>query len=285
MKQELGRVLGSKYDEDGFLCVQIQPFGSKSVGWFELSSTDGTQSRPLDPDDSGACQAYYWWDGSRGYCTLANDPRTQGLLPQSQKGEKFFFGPTGAFMRFKLDGSISMFTTNDNTVNGRSVSLQVSPKGLLFSFPYGRLTFDDTGFHVEHNSGAYLDLGAIGGLPTPLDVVSSYVSLGAATFNAEAAAVCLGPGAGQAQPHAKATATLATLQSMMAATQSLTLAVEGLAAALATIGGLTTSPPAASAASTTAAALVATAQGVVAAAQTAVAAALLTIPSLSTASP
>lgn len=228
MQQQLGKVLGSSYDEDGFLGVQIQVFGSKSVGWFELSNPHGFQTRPLDPDADGtACQAYYWVDGSRGYATLANDPRTQTLLPQSQKGETFFHGPTGAFMRFKGDGSISLFTTDDNTTNGRSVALVVSPTGLVFNFPYGRLTFDSTGFHVLHNSGARIDAGAVGGLPAPLDALQSYVSMGAAMARVEGSAVSVGPRTGAAQPSAGATVTLALFN-----------ALNGVLAALATPGAI-----------------------------------------------
>lgn len=267
----LGKVLGSAYDEDGFLCVQIETFGSgkKSVGWFELSSVDGSQSRPLDPDESGHCQAYYRFDGARGYATLANDPRTQGLLPQCQKGEKFLFGPSGAFIRFKADGSISIFTTDDNTTNGRSVFLTVAPTGLLFNFPYGKLAFDSTGFHVLTNSGARLDLGAIAA-PAPLNALSSYATLSAAMVHVNGSAVSVGPAAGVSAPVARSDATLVALQ-------ALATGLEGLSAALTAIAGLTTSPGAAGAAAATAAALVVVAQA-------AITASALTIPSGSTAS-
>ena len=49
---QLGKVLGSMYDDDGFLCIQIETFGG-GAKWCELSNTDGFQSRPVDPDANG----------------------------------------------------------------------------------------------------------------------------------------------------------------------------------------------------------------------------------------
>jgi hypothetical protein len=208
----LGRVLGSSYDDDGFLGVQIEVFGSKSVGFFELSNPHGFQSRPLDPDANGACQAYYWYEGSRGYARLANDPRTQSLLPQSQKGETFLHGPTCAFIRFKLDGSISLFTTDDNTTNGRSVYLTLSPTGLEFNFPFGKLTYDANGFHAVTNSGARLDLGALTA-PAPLNIIPdmSYATLSASITHIEGSAVHVGTAdpTAPAQPVSLANSSLA----------------------------------------------------------------------------
>jgi hypothetical protein len=220
-KPLLGRVLGSKYDEDGFLCVQVEVFGTKSVGWFELSNSHGMQARPLDPDEKGACQAYYWYEGSRGYATLANDPRSQSAVPQLGKGEAFLHHPLGAgFVRMKADGAIALFTTDDGTTTGRTIFLNLSARGLDFVFPHGKLTFDDTGFHVLHSSGARIDLGSVGGLPSPLDQLSSYVHIGAAIARVEGAAVSLGARAGAAQPVALATQTalgLGAMNSVLAA--------------------------------------------------------------------
>jgi len=213
---QVGKVLGSKYDDDGFLCVQVETFGSSDItqGWFRLYNPHGFQTRPLDPDNVTACQAMYWVDGTVGYAILLNDPRQQNALLQSQKGESFFHGPGGSFIRMHADGTISLFTTDDGTTEGRGVQLQVSGKGLLFNFPYGRLTFDDTGFHVLHNSGARIDLGAIGGLPAPLSALQSYVTISAAIAKVEGAAVGMGTREGSAQPVALATAVLALCTSL-----------------------------------------------------------------------
>jgi hypothetical protein len=229
----LGKVLGSSYDADGFLGVQIEVFGKKSVGWFELSTPHGSVSRPLDPDDAGFCQAYYWYEGTRGYAQLANDTRTAANLPQIEKGETIVHHPLGTgFVRMHADGGMSLFTTHDNTPNGRSVFLTIDRTGQVFNFPYGRLTFNDTGFHLLHNSGARIDLGAVGGLPAPLsDAVKSYLILSADSVKVEGSAIKIGPRGVPSQPLALATQTLAALS-----------ALQGVITALASPGGIIAPP-------------------------------------------
>ena len=114
----------------------------------------------------------------------------------------------------RADGSIALFTTDDGKPNGRSVFHEINGKGMLFSFPYGKQTFDDKGFHLLHNSGARIDLGAIGGLPAPLSALSSYLTLGAAAVSVEASGVRLGPRASLAQPVALAPATVAAIAAL-----------------------------------------------------------------------
>lgn len=210
----IGKVLASKYDEDDFLCVQIETLsvtGNRGQ-WFFLSSPHGSVARPLDPDDKGACQAFYWYVGSVGYAMLANDTRTQSLLPAAKKGEVFFHGPTGAFIRFKADGSVSTFTTDDNTVNGRSVYQTIGPEGYEFNFPYGRFAFNDTGFHLSHASGARLDGGSLAA-PAPLNIIPnmSMATLSASIVHVEGSAVHAGTGdpTAPAQPVALANSSLA----------------------------------------------------------------------------
>jgi len=154
----------------------------------------------------------YWVDGTVGYAILLNDPRQQDALLQSQKGESFFHGPTGAFIRFKADGSICLFTTDDNTTNGRSVYLTISPTGLEFNFPFGKLTYDSNGFHCVTNSGARVDLGALTAPGLSIIPDMSYATLSASIVHVEGSAVHVGTAdvlAGPAQPVALANSVLA----------------------------------------------------------------------------
>lgn len=96
----------------------------------------------------------------------------------------------------KEDGSIVLFTTSDNTKDGLSISVVISPTKFQINAPWGRLTFDDTGFHVTHVSGAAIDMGAIGGLPAPFDVIASYIALKAAMVSTPAALVSMANPAG-----------------------------------------------------------------------------------------
>src|SRR6187431_1662531 len=197
---ELATVTWSGIDPvNGFHAVQVDVFGQKpGMDPWQLSHTYGFLSRPLDPDPSGkSCSVFYYRKGTaEGFAWLANDPRVQALLPEILPGESFQYGAKGQFIRCHPDGKISLFTTDDATPNGKSVYQQVAPTGFTRVAPWGRETFDANGLHVKHVSGARLDLGAVGGLPPPLDALNSYVTLSAQMVRIEGATVSLGPAGG-----------------------------------------------------------------------------------------
>lgn len=247
MRLEYCRVEASKHDKDQFLAIIPETFGPNStLGAIEVSHPYGFASRPVDKDDDGACGAYYGVDGAQGFAWLANDGRIQAKLPEVLPGESFQYGVTGNFVRCHKDGRISLFTTDDATVDGRTVALTVGPTGLIFNAPWGSLRFDATGFHVLHSSGARIDLGACGGLPSPLDALASYATLSAAMVHVDGSAVSLGAGSPTSEPPAKAVQATQALS-------AITTALVAVGAALATIGGITTSPAAGSGAAATAA--------------------------------
>ncbi len=260
MRLEYCRVEASKHDKDQFLAIIPETFGpSSTLGAIEVSHPYGFASRPVDKDVSGACGAYYGVDGAQGFAWLANDGRIQSKLPEVLPGESFQYGVTGNFVRCHKDGRISLFTTDDATVDGRTVALTIGPTGLVFNAPWGNLKFDATGFHVLHSSGARIDLGACGGLPAPLDSLASYATLSAALVHVEGSAVSLGASSPLSEPAAKA------LQSAQALT-AITTALIAVGAALATIGGITTSPAAGSGAASAAGAAIGIATAAVSAA-------------------
>lgn len=232
MRLEYCRVDASKFDKDSFLAVIPETFGpTKSIGSIELSHSYGFASRPVDKDASGsACGAYYAVEGSQGYMWLANDGRYQSLLPEIKQGESFQYGPTGNFVRCHADGRVSLFTTDDATVNGRTVALSIGPTGLVFNAPWGTLKFDPTGFHVLHSSGARIDLGACGGLPAPLSALASYATLSAALTHVEGSVVNVGASSPTSEPAAKALQTVLALESIQTALTT----IAGLLAAIAT---------------------------------------------------
>lgn len=268
MNIEYCRVEASKHDKDSFLAIIPETFGvNSSLGAIELSHAYGFAARPVDKDASGgACGAYYATDGAQGYSWLANDGRIQSKLPEILEGESFQYGVTGNFVRCHKDGRISLFTTDDGTTTGRTVSFTIGPTGLSFSYPYGHLNIDGTGFHYLHNSGSRIDAGSAGGMPAPLDVVSSYVSLGAAAVRIKGVAVSLGSSDGLPQPVAMATVTL-----------SLFSALESVLAALATPGAIIAASPGSPCTIGPGLAAAITSAGL------AISAASVTLPSLSTA--
>lgn len=203
---DVGISMLSIYDEDGFLGVQVDAYGEEDSGVhpYEAHSPFGLLARPLDPelDAAGqprsdrACQVLYALEGGRGHAIPLGDPRVILKLPQLEKGETLLYSAFGQFVRLDSRGAITLFTTDDGSVDGASVYFQVAPDGFRWVAPWGMLTFDATGFHVIHASGARIDLGGIYGLPAPLDQVTSYASFQAGAVSADASAVTLGPGAG-----------------------------------------------------------------------------------------
>lgn len=114
------------------------------------------------------------------------------------------------FLRVDTErGRISLFTTDDQTPNGKSIFLQVKKEGLEFVCPFGKLTFRADGVHFLHSSGARIDLGAVSGMPAPLDALGSYCNLSGATMALESAILSLGPRSAPKDPVAKTTPTLA----------------------------------------------------------------------------
>ena len=280
---ELGTVTWSGIDPvNGFHAIQIDGLGNSGVDPFELSHPYGFASRAIDPDPktNKGCSVFWYKKGSaEGFAWLANDPRIQALLPEILPGESFQYGAKGQFIRCHPDGKISIFTTDDATPNGRSVYSQVAPTGFTRVAPWGRETFDANGFHVKHVSGARIDLGAIAGLPAPLDALSSYFTVSAQMVRIEGATVSLGPAAGIAMTAAKSPIAQASDTALLTALQATLLGLEAVLTALGGVGGLTTSPSAASALVATATGVVLASQASVAAAATAIGAAVATMPS------
>lgn len=269
MKFDLYTAALSDLDGDGFVGVQLDLYGEQEAGGppAELHSPYGFLSRPLDPDtdaDGNAtlgCQALVADEGGTRHAWLGSDPRIIPILPSLKKGESLLYGPKGQFVRMHADGRVSLFTTDDGTMTGNTVAMEVRPDGFRWICPWGKITFDATGFHVLHSSGARLDLGAIGGLPAPLDSLASYATMGAAMVSVEGSVVSLGTDAGATEPAAKAQTVLAVLGALTTAVSALQTAVAAIAAAAGNGGSpiapsVATSVTAAATAATTAASAV-----------------------------
>jgi hypothetical protein len=138
-----------------------------------------------------------------GLCLPIGGP-SQLKLPNEKPGEVCMHGEAGQFIRMKADGEISLYTTVDGTTTGQSMYVRLSPKdGFEVSTPWCRFRAGPEGGHWEHSGGAAIRMGAVGGMPPPLDALGSYVSMSAAMAQVEAAAVSLGTDAGGASFAAK----------------------------------------------------------------------------------
>lgn len=135
------------------------------------------------------------------YVFASRDFASQANYGQLAPGESCMYaaGPDGsaqARMMCKADGSVTMYTTDDNTINGNAIYIRVSPKGFEFKAPFGRMTFDSTGFHVANASGARMDLAGTAA-PPPLDtVIGSSITFTAPSFNVNSGSIMLGPQTG-----------------------------------------------------------------------------------------
>jgi len=226
----------SEVDASGFIGIQYDGFGEENSGVpaVEVHHPFGLMANPPDPDANGAfsCLALIGYDGDEPHAWLCSDPRSRVVLPSLKRGETLVHGASGNFARFHKDGRISLFTTDDNTPNGKTVALQIKPDGLLFSAPWGKITFDATGFHVLHSSGAAIDLGAIGGLPVPFSALSSYIKLTGNMASTEASIISGGTAAGVASAVAKADPTVAALAAISTGFAAVATAVTAIAGAL-----------------------------------------------------
>ncbi len=237
MNLRCGTAVASYY-EAGFLGLSVDVDGGQKAGAPPMAPMHpyGFISRPADPvtDDDGlptlGVEVLYGWDGPQGYVLPLGDPRILASLPEAQPGESFMYGPTGQFIRCHADGSLSMFTTDDATTDGRSIYLKISPTtGLEYSCPWGRLTFGPNGFHVLHSSGARIDLGAIGGLPDPASALASYAKMEGAVASVRGGLVNIGSDGG-ATNEAATTALVAYLDALVAAIATISPGTPGSAA-------------------------------------------------------
>lgn len=144
----------------------------------------------------------------------------------------------GTFIRQGRDGTISLGTTTDGTKDGTLAYLQVRRDGLRYVAPWGKISFDQGGLHVLHFSGARLDLGGIGGVPSPLDQLSTYATLSAAILQIQGSAIAMGTSAGAPDPVALSTAVLASFTAIATWAGTVDFAIKAIGTGLSTLGYL-----------------------------------------------
>jgi hypothetical protein len=161
----------------------------------------GFASRPSNPlAGKAACQGIALVGTDRDFVICTRDTRTNQIYGNLAPGETCLFaagadGNAQARLILKADGSITGYTTDDNTPTGKAIYLRIHPEdGLTFVSPWGTIAFDQVGFRATHQSGFSLVAGSIGGLPGPFAALNSYLTMSAATITANGAQVYLGGG-------------------------------------------------------------------------------------------
>lgn len=134
---------------------------------------------------------------NRDFVFASRDVASQSNYGNLKAGEATVYacGPDGtaqARMMCKADGSVNLYTTDTNKVDGNGVYFQVSPTGFFMMAPWGKFVFDATGFHMKTASGASFDLGSVA-LPGPLSALETFARVTAATVTLDSAGIILGP--------------------------------------------------------------------------------------------
>lgn len=276
---ELAQLGASRLSATGLAVVTAtNPIGSpggdvESFGEVDHINSLGITSRPFPANDAGHAEApvLRGVPGCLGLALGGRDERCGDMYAALAEGDTVVHatGPShAAQLKCAENGTVTALTTDDGTVTGRSVFWQIRPDAFRGIAPWGKLTYDQSGFHVRHYTGARIDLGGIGGLPAPLDAMGAYITLAAPIVKIEGSAIALGTAEGVPEPVAKATTTLAVLAEIGTALTAVTVALNALNASLVTPGAA--SPG------------VAPAIAAVAAAVAAISGAAATLPSLST---
>lgn len=221
---DMGVVMLSAYDADGFLEVQYDAEGENESGLlpYEAHSLGGLQHRPLDPvvdaeglpDEAQACTVLFATEGDKGHVFVLEDPRIVVNLPLLQKGETQIYAAAGQFMLFGADGSIVSATTDaGGAPTGTTITDAFTPTGTDYVAPWGRQSFDAHGWRVQTAGGGNLTIGYASGL---IPGMGSFLSAQADMIEIDAAVITVGPtgvpamGVVQAIPLATALANVAT---------------------------------------------------------------------------
>lgn len=198
-------ILGTEVNDAGTISCQTGDVVTKQVAcanveWWQQV---GLASRPPKAQPGkAACQGVVIVRGDHDVCIGQRDIRTNRIYGNLKDGETCLFaagddGLAQGRVSIKANGRVVLSTKDTNTNDGHDIYLQVSPtKGLEFSSPWGVMRFGPLGFHVLHVGGARIDLGSIGGLPPPFDVLSSYASIDAGATTIKGGVVSIGTDGG-----------------------------------------------------------------------------------------
>jgi hypothetical protein len=190
-----------KDDSTNTITAQLGDASSQSVdsNGAEIWQQCGFASRPSNVTEGAdpAAQALYLTRSDQDMILATRDTRSHHVYSELSPGETCIYatGETGtgqAAIFLKKGGAVTIFTTDDNTSTGAGITFTIGPTGMYFNSPFGTLEFSINGFFVRHHGGSSLELGSIGGMPPPLDMLSSYAVLKAHTVKLPGNAVLLG---------------------------------------------------------------------------------------------
>lgn len=185
---DCAHVLNSELKPTGVMTCQLGDIKSKTVSETEavLYHSPGIVGRPADPSaDGDVCEAIVLKD-SWGDCIIGvRDFVGAKLAGELQPGEAAAYCASSmARALFKKDGSVTLYTTDDNTPTGQSVFLSVGPDGIKMGGPWGAFTLTKDGLQMASRGGSWVLLSDDGS-----------ATVGGSTVNVAGGSVALGIGA------------------------------------------------------------------------------------------
>ncbi|MFA5186339.1 MAG: hypothetical protein WC551_07690 [Patescibacteria group bacterium] len=156
-----------------------------------LFQTPGFVSRPAVPDPKASGAEFVVLRSVDSDVAIAGrDLRGHAIAGTLLDGESCVYAPAGqGRILLKADGSVTMYTTSDNTESGDSVFCSISPTGIKIGGPWGVLSMDSDGVRVLSSKGSALTLA------TDASLAGQSASLNGAG-NASVAAGVLNPAQG-----------------------------------------------------------------------------------------
>lgn len=145
--------------------------GTSESGDVESWGPSGFWARPSKPTaGQPSAQALVLKGSDRDACIGVRDTRCQSLYGSLNFGEFCLAAPgetataQGRILG-KADGSVTIYTTDDNTASGLSSAIYNGPDKIQISNKYGAFIIDASGITLRTANGVILTLGSILGLP------------------------------------------------------------------------------------------------------------------------
>jgi hypothetical protein len=196
-------VLGTTLADNGAILAQT---GDVITG--DVEGTDGEwmqhvgfASRPPKAQPGvAAAQALTLNRSDRRVVYSSRDLRSTDIYGLLGDGETALYaaganGTSQGRVVVKSDGSITSYTTADNTSDGAGVYTRIGPDGYQVVTPYGLVDINSHTLTLRHPGGAMMIMGVISGLPDPLGGTKSFIRFQADVIEQSAASVKIGAGA------------------------------------------------------------------------------------------
>ena len=170
---------------------------STGVQWIQHSGFASIPPKAV-PGQSG-CETVTIEGSQRDTVIASRDVASQGNYGKLTYGEFCMYsagadGQSQGRVMGKGDGSVTLYTTDDNTAAGTAVYQRISPTAWEFVSPFGKMVFDESGWYVRTKNGGEIRIMNVLNLANPL--ASSSVRISAGNVLIDSGTIFLGPTTG-----------------------------------------------------------------------------------------